>query len=236
VREGAHVPVQETDLVLTMVDPGEVAARVHQPAEKHPRLAAGAGFINEDFEEVDLGQLTGAVHQGDIDLPALPLPLGHGFLDEGHPDFLSLVDQQRVQTGGRQLLLLVRPFRRVRRPRLDLGAEARWLSGTGLSRAARVSSGLQDGHAYRTFDRLRASLARELKVRSAILDGEIVCLDDEGRSHFNPLLFRRCNPVFAVFDLISLRGRDLRQLPLMQRKATLRELVPDTSATYVPRV
>jgi bifunctional non-homologous end joining protein LigD len=44
---------------------------------------------------------------------------------------------------------------------------------------------------YRSFKRLQTELARTLKVDDAILDGEIVCLDQGGRSMFNELLFRR---------------------------------------------
>jgi len=91
----------------------------------------------------------------------------------------------------------------------------------------------RNGHTYRTFDRLRTSISSELKLRSAILDGEIVCLDGEGRSQFNPLLFRRCNPVFAAFDVLWSGGRDLRPLPLMERKRVLRELVPSTSTAIL---
>ena len=35
-----------------------------------------------------------------------------------------------------------------------------------------------------------------LKVKNAVLDGEIVCLDSEGRSIFNDLLHRKGFPVF----------------------------------------
>jgi bifunctional non-homologous end joining protein LigD len=60
-----------------------------------------------------------------------------------------------------------------------------------------------------------------------------VCLDEEGRSQFNPLLFRRCNPVFAVFDVVWSGRRDLRTLPLVKRKALLRELVPTPSTVVL---
>ena len=82
------------------------------------------------------------------------------------------------------------------------------------------------GHVYKTFDPLRASLLKELKVKEAILDGEIVCLDEEGRSLFNPLLFRGCSPVFAAFDLVWINGEDLRPHPLLERKKRLRKIVP----------
>jgi bifunctional non-homologous end joining protein LigD len=62
-------------------------------------------------------------------------------------------------------------------------------------------------------------------VQDAVLDGEIVCLDDEGRSQFNQLLRRRGQPVFYAFDLLWLNGEDLRHLPLVRRKERLRRLI-----------
>jgi bifunctional non-homologous end joining protein LigD len=52
-----------------------------------------------------------------------------------------------------------------------------------------------------------------------------VCLDAEGRSIFNELLFRRGCPTFYAFDLLYLNGRDLRHLPLIERKEILRTLI-----------
>jgi bifunctional non-homologous end joining protein LigD len=77
---------------------------------------------------------------------------------------------------------------------------------------------------YKSFGRLREALAG-LRLRDAVLDGEIVCLDDEGRSQFNQLLRRRGTPVFYAFDLLWLNGEDLRQLPLVRRKERLRRLI-----------
>lgn len=77
---------------------------------------------------------------------------------------------------------------------------------------------------YKTFEPLRMALAK-LRVRDAILDGEIVCLDSMGRSVFKELLYRRGNPVFYAFDLLWLNGRDLRGLPLLARKEHLRKLI-----------
>ncbi len=39
-------------------------------------------------------------------------------------------------------------------------------------------------------------------------------------------MFHRGEPYFYAFDLLWLDGVDLRDLPLVERKATLRELVP----------
>ena len=77
---------------------------------------------------------------------------------------------------------------------------------------------------YKSFNGLKAALAK-LKVKDAILDGELCCLDSEGRSLFNELLYRRAEPVFYCFDLLWLNGHDLRQLALVERKRRLRQLV-----------
>jgi ATP-dependent DNA ligase len=87
-----------------------------------------------------------------------------------------------------------------------------------------VSSIQSRNNAYKSFGPLREALAR-LRVRDAVLDGEIVCLDSEGRSQFYTLLRRRGEPVFYAFDLLWLNGEDLRQLPLLRRKERLRRLI-----------
>src|SRR3982074_3685455 len=79
-------------------------------------------------------------------------------------------------------------------------------------------------NAYKSFNELGEKLAK-LKVKNAVIDGELVCLDSEGRSIFNELLFRRGCPVFYAFDLLYLNDRDLRQLPLIERKQKLRALI-----------
>jgi len=69
----------------------------------------------------------------------------------------------------------------------------------------------------------------KLRVENAILDGEIVCLDESGVSQFNRRLSRKAEPVFYAFDLLWLDGEDLRELPLIERKQRLAQLV-QTSA------
>jgi bifunctional non-homologous end joining protein LigD len=83
---------------------------------------------------------------------------------------------------------------------------------------------------YRRFTRLQQALAKTLKVKNAILDGEIICLDAQGRSVFNALMRRRCEPVFYAFDLLWLNDKDLRSLPLIERKAILSKLIPRNNA------
>src|SRR5262249_29641991 len=74
----------------------------------------------------------------------------------------------------------------------------------------------RNGNTFRKFAGLCDALAR-LRGRDAILDGEIVCLDDDGRPSFDALYYRRREPCFFAFDLPWLDGRDLRGLPLLER-------------------
>lgn len=64
-----------------------------------------------------------------------------------------------------------------------------------------------------------------------VLDGEIVALNDKGQSQFQLLQDYRRNPevtlVYYVFDLLYLDGRDLRSLPLVERKARLKDILPE---------
>ena len=76
------------------------------------------------------------------------------------------------------------------------------------------------------FDLLQKALGG-LPVRNAILDGELVVLDQNGVSRFNSLLTTkgRDAAVFYAFDLVWMDGEDLRKKPLIERKARLKELV-----------
>jgi bifunctional non-homologous end joining protein LigD len=82
------------------------------------------------------------------------------------------------------------------------------------------------GNLYKSFGELGGWIGRHLRVDNAVLDGEIACLDSDGRSQFTELLYRRGDPYFYAFDILWLNGRDLRDLPLIQRKEILRGIVP----------
>jgi bifunctional non-homologous end joining protein LigD len=69
-----------------------------------------------------------------------------------------------------------------------------------------------------------------LDVENAIIDGEIVALDEKGRSSFQLLQGfdmgeQRPPIVFYAFDLLRLNGKDLQNLPIEERKAKLEELL-----------
>ena len=67
-----------------------------------------------------------------------------------------------------------------------------------------------------------ATLPDEINAKDAILDGELVVLDGSGKARFYDLMANRGTVVFAAFDLVWLNGRDMRDLPLLERKEILR--------------
>jgi ATP-dependent DNA ligase len=83
------------------------------------------------------------------------------------------------------------------------------------------------GHEFTKFTLLAEEIAHTVRLRRAVLDGEIVCLGDEGRSQFYSLLFRRGEwSSFAAFDLVEADAESLRDRSLLERKRRLRALVP----------
>src|SRR5437016_11389907 len=82
-----------------------------------------------------------------------------------------------------------------------------------------------------------ASLPSALAARDAILDGEIVALDAQGRGDFERLqermhvrapsenLVAQIPAVYFAFDLLYCDGYDLREAPLLERKQLLQRLL-----------
>ncbi len=72
----------------------------------------------------------------------------------------------------------------------------------------------------------------ELDVRDAVIDGEIVALDERGISSFQLLqafeLGQKRPPIFYyAFDLLRLNGKDLLERPLSERKEMLGKFLKD---------
>jgi bifunctional non-homologous end joining protein LigD len=80
-----------------------------------------------------------------------------------------------------------------------------------------------------------AEAVKELSIEESVIDGEVVALDEKGRSSFQLLqaleMEGRKWPVrFYVFDLLQLNGKSLIKLPLERRKELLAKIcqeVPD---------
>jgi bifunctional non-homologous end joining protein LigD len=99
--------------------------------------------------------------------------------------------------------------------RLERG-ECRMLSRSGLDWTQRFST--------------IARAVSGLRAGTALVDGEVAALDDEGRPDFSLLQNRLsegndAGMLYLVFDLLHLDGRDVRRLPLRERKDLLRRLV-----------
>ncbi len=91
-------------------------------------------------------------------------------------------------------------------------------------------------------------LLLDLGMREAVLDGEVVAFDDEGRPSFerlqrrmhvtSPAAVRRLQSsvpvVYAIFDLLYLDGRSLLALPYVKRRERLESLGLNGRAWQVP--
>ena len=91
-----------------------------------------------------------------------------------------------------------------------------------------------------------ADLPKSIKAKQAILDGEIVALDDQGRPSFSLMQQRTgFRPgkhrlpgkggvpiIYYVFDLLYLDGADLRRVPLEQRKQTLQSIIANSDLIH----
>jgi bifunctional non-homologous end joining protein LigD len=83
-----------------------------------------------------------------------------------------------------------------------------------------------------------AAAAVALPFQNAILDGEAVVLDEQGNPSFAALQTRldgesRAEVVLYAFDLLFLDGRDLRPLPLKERREPLVKLIGKPSSGAV---
>ena len=72
-------------------------------------------------------------------------------------------------------------------------------------------------------------------MRSLVIDGELVACNAAGLPNFCALHFRRRDRDLCVwaFDLLQHNGRDLRELPLLERKARLEKLILAANANWL---
>jgi bifunctional non-homologous end joining protein LigD len=75
------------------------------------------------------------------------------------------------------------------------------------------------------------AISRLVNARQAVLDGEVVVLDDKGRPSFQLLQNRGTEPrpmQYMVFDIVYFDGQRLFKVPLEDRKRLLRDIVRDS--------
>ena len=81
---------------------------------------------------------------------------------------------------------------------------------------------------------IKAAVA-ELNVKSAVIDGEIVAFDDQGRPSFQQLQHRSATPMairYFAFDLLELDGVSWLSKPLSERRAALQSLVAGSAVEF----
>ena len=77
-----------------------------------------------------------------------------------------------------------------------------------------------------------AAAARRLNAATAVVDGEIVAVDEQGRPSFQALQHRAAHPrhtvVFYAFDLLHFNGKDLTGWRLEDRRKQLPDVLNDS--------
>lgn len=91
-----------------------------------------------------------------------------------------------------------------------------------------VSLYSRNGNTFNASYPLVVDVLKQLNI-NAVLDGEIVVIDENGRSDFQMLQYYQTDDhvhlEYRVFDVLSIDGKDLTQLPLTERKAKLKQLL-----------
>jgi bifunctional non-homologous end joining protein LigD len=100
------------------------------------------------------------------------------------------------------------------------GGEARLLSRNGNDLTGR-------------FAPVAKELAKALRSPDAVVDGEVVALDDRGRASFSAMQQGSTRLVYELFDLLELDGEPLVALPLRERRERLEALVAPGPAVQV---
>ncbi len=103
----------------------------------------------------------------------------------------------------------------------------------GAKRSGKVQLYSRSGQ---NFSKKYADVAKLLKQLpgNTVIDGEIVIIDNDGKPQFNWLQNwgnkHRGNLRYFVFDLLWYEGKDVRDLPLTDRKKLLKRILPKDSA------
>jgi bifunctional non-homologous end joining protein LigD len=108
--------------------------------------------------------------------------------------------------------------------------EIKWDGYRAIAEIARNNVRLYSRRLLSLSERFPAIVAALEKFnRQAMFDGEIVVLDQKGRSHFQYLQNYQNSGggplVYYVFDLLHLDGHNLRGLPLVRRKEILARVI-----------
>jgi bifunctional non-homologous end joining protein LigD len=111
--------------------------------------------------------------------------------------------------------------------------ETKWDGFRIIAKAARGAAALYSRNGNNvTKNYLMIARALSKSRHIAVFDGELVALDNKGRSRFQLLqnaLQEKVRLRYYVFDLLFLDGKDVGRLPLLERKRLLRSAMPRSS-------
>ena len=82
----------------------------------------------------------------------------------------------------------------------------------------------RNGNMLSRFDALADQVGRLLDVDEAIIDGEVIAVDESGRPQFYDLLRVPRSASYVAFDILW-AGADLRSLPLSERRRRLQAIL-----------
>ena len=221
--------------------------------ERFARWVGGGDWHQRDalqrlFAEAEpVGMETTARPQMPEAVEALPVAIAAEPNDTATPD--AAPDERpglekRTAAGWdydpQQALLVAEPpkgDRWVHEIKLDGYRMGVFVAGRGRTRGARIVS--RKGTDYTAEFPEVVAAAMELPARAALLDGEVVVLDERGRSSFRLLQqlgTSRRGLAFFAFDLLALDGEDLKPLPLQERKRRLEGLLGERAGVirYTP--
>jgi bifunctional non-homologous end joining protein LigD len=159
-------------------------------------------------------------------------------------------DPDREPMPERIVPMMARPSTELPRPGSEWSFEVKWDGVRAIAYARPGRLRLESRNLREITDSYPEvrGLLRDLGMREAVLDGEIVAFDDAGRPSFERLQRRMhvtsaasvkrlagSTPVvYAIFDLLHLDGRTLIELPYEDRRARLEELGLGGPAWRVP--
>src|SRR6185369_5914690 len=72
---------------------------------------------------------------------------------------------------------------------------------------------------------LIAAALQKIKAKEVVLDGEVVAADEKGVPRFQLLQQGERRELMFVFDVLWLDGRDLRNLPYLERRALMEKVL-----------
>jgi len=96
-----------------------------------------------------------------------------------------------------------------------------------------VSARVPNGFVFKAWPQLCDEIASTVSCASGVLDGEVCCLEADGRTDFYRLMFRRDRPFFYAFDLPAIL--DLA-LPGLDGYTIRHEVAAHVHTSHIPIV